>query len=231
MGPLADFGSVAPLPEDRTVEQMLVRELRTSIIEGKLSPGARLPYRQLAEQFSVSVTPIRAALRELAKEGMVEVRPHGGAQVSPLSIEELEELYITRGGLEPWLARLGVERLADGDLELMETLLLQVRQAAHARDREKYLWTAWEYRSVSYRAAKRPRLLEITSILFKRSTRYSFLQIAEDERLDQSLAYTEKFAAACHARDSITAQSVLRQALEWSLSTTLTAYHQRFPSD
>jgi DNA-binding GntR family transcriptional regulator len=209
---------------------MLVRELRTAIIEGKLAPGTRLPYRQLAQQFSVSITPVRSVLRELAKEGLVDVRPHGGAQVAPLSVEELEELYVTRSGLEPWLARLGVEELTERDLNVMEMLLPQVRQAALARDRGAYLWKAWEYRAVSYRAAQRPRLLEITSILFRRSTRYSFLQISEDERLDESLFYTEKFAAACRAQDSITAQSVLREALEWSLSATLAAYHQRFES-
>jgi DNA-binding GntR family transcriptional regulator len=206
---------------------MIVRELRSSIVDGRLAPGARLPYRDVAHQFNVSVTPVRGALRELAKEGMVEIRPHGGAQVSPLSIEELEELYVVRGALEPWLMRLGTGRLTDGDLSEMESRLRAVRDAAQERDRELYLQTAWAYRVVCYEAAQRPRLLEMTTSLFRRSARYSFLQISEEERLDRSMDYTERLSAACRSRDAEAAASTLTEALRWSLSATLAAYRER----
>jgi DNA-binding GntR family transcriptional regulator len=207
---------------------MVVRALRSSILEGKLRPGTRLPYRDLAKRFNVSVTPVRTALRELAKEGMVEVRPHLGVQVAPLSSEELEELYATRAGLEPWLARIGAPSLSDDDLALMEAKLATVRRAVAARDRESYLQAAWECRSICYTAAQRPRLLAVVSTLYVRSTRYNFFTVSEDERLDQSLSFTARFGTACRSRDGFAAQAVLREALDWSLSTTLTAYKQRF---
>jgi DNA-binding GntR family transcriptional regulator len=75
---------------------MLARELRESILSGRLKPGVRLPYRQLAQEFDVSVMPVPMALSELMTERPVVSRPHGGASVATLSIEELEELYSMR---------------------------------------------------------------------------------------------------------------------------------------
>ena len=77
----------------------------------------RLRYRELADRFGVSVTPVRIALKELSSEGLVELRPHAGARVSQLSGEELEEVMLTRASIEPWLALKGAGRLTDADLE------------------------------------------------------------------------------------------------------------------
>ena len=66
----------------RTVEEALVKQLRDAIVTGSLTPGDRLVYRDLARRFGVSVTPVRIALRELSKEGLVEMRAHAGARVS-----------------------------------------------------------------------------------------------------------------------------------------------------
>ena len=76
---------LARVGDERTVEQIVAARLRRSILDGGLAPGARLRYRQLAEQFGVSVTPVRVALKELSSEGLVELRPHAGASVSALS--------------------------------------------------------------------------------------------------------------------------------------------------
>ncbi|WP_423169247.1 GntR family transcriptional regulator, partial [Stenotrophomonas geniculata] len=81
----------------------MIAKLREAIINGSLHPGDRLTYRDLAQRFGVSVTPIRIALRELSNEGLVEMRAHTGTRVSPLSGDELEELFATRIGIEGWL--------------------------------------------------------------------------------------------------------------------------------
>jgi DNA-binding GntR family transcriptional regulator len=207
----------APLGPERTVEQMLVRELRNSILDGRLRPGVRLPYRELARQFTVSVTPVRIALRELSSEGLVEMRPHGGATVAPLSIDELEELFAIRTGVEPWLARLGAERVTAPDMEAMSAHMAEMEAGAAARDRRHYLEAAWAYRSTCYGAAGRPRLLQTASLLFRRSTRYMYLSIADEYRFEQSLASSRRLAEACRARDGRAAGQVVRESLEWSL--------------
>ena len=171
-------GAITPLGH-RTVEEALVEQLRDAIVTGSLTPGDRLVYRDLARRFGVSVTPVRIALRELSKEGLVEMRAHAGARVSLLSLDELEEIFVIRIGIEGWLSQLGAERLTDEGIARMAVLLEDLKQAEQADDREAYLQRSWAFRTCCYEAAGKPRLLERTSALYDLSTRYHFLTIAE----------------------------------------------------
>src|SRR5579871_4158772 len=112
-----------PLGPMRTVEQAVAWKLRRLILDGVLLPGERLRYRDLAERFQVSVTPVRIAIRELSIEGLVELRAHEGARVSPLSLDQLAEVYATRIGIEAWLARRGVANLEPNNFRAMDALL------------------------------------------------------------------------------------------------------------
>ena len=55
------------------------------IKDGRLKPGTRVPEKQLCEQFGISRTPLREALKVLASEGFVELLPNRGARVARLT--------------------------------------------------------------------------------------------------------------------------------------------------
>ena len=226
-------GGVSELPGmahvGRTVEGLVAAALRRSILDGTLAPGMRLRYRELAGRFGVSVTPVRVALKELASEGLVEVRPHAGARVSELSGEELEEAMLTRSSIEPWLAFKGAPLLTDDELAAMSRHLEEVRSVTRSLDREGYLRTSWELRHVVYAAARRPRLMARVSVLYELSRRYHHLNLAEHDRLERSLAYMESFHDACAARDGLAAEHVMREALDWTLAYLVEALEHRSP--
>lgn len=209
--------AIKRLPPDRTVEQLVVRELRKLIIEGRLRPGVRLPLRDLANQFGVSVTPVRIALRVLAQEGLVETQSSGGVSVTSLSSEELEELYATRNGLESWLARQGAPRLSDEQVEAMEGTYASIEASAQARDRMAFVAHALDYRRACYGAAGRPRMLDSLDVLLERSARYSGLTIESDARLTAAFQLASEFRDASVARDGQRAQSAVRATLDASL--------------
>jgi len=220
-----DLGMVTPLGPDRTVEQALARELRRAIIDGRLRPGVRLRYRELAEQFEVSVTPVRIALRELLQEGLVDMRPHEGARVTPLSVEELEEVYAARSGVEGWLARCGAPELTDADMRTMEQRLGGVESAAANGDLDAYLRSAWSHRSVCYQAARRQTLLEKADSLFQRSARYNWLTLRAEGALDEALALAHRMHDACAERDGERAMSIIRSALDETLEVLAGRLH------
>ena len=216
-GDVPDTAVITPLGH-RTVEEALVEQLRQAIVTGSLRPGERLVYRDLARRFAVSVTPVRIALRELSKDGLVEMRAHAGARVSLLSLEELEEIFVTRIGIEGWLSQLGAEKLTDEEIARMAVLLDDLRHAEQSDDREAYLKRSWAFRRCCYEAAGKPRLLERTSALYGLSTRYHFLTIAEVSRFEHSRSIMEQFFAACQQRDGASAKRVMEDALKWTLS-------------
>ena len=74
--------------------------LRAAILSGELEPGSKLIETELAERFGTSRGPIREAIRELAREGLVTELPRRGTLVSTLTAHDLSEVYAVRQALE-----------------------------------------------------------------------------------------------------------------------------------
>ena len=184
---------------------------------GELEPGIRVRYRDLAEQFGVSVTPVRAALRELAHEGLIDARPNSANYVSPLSLDEIEQLYLARMGFESWLAQLGAPRLSSHDLSVMEERLQRFQAAAERSNTECLMDIAWEMRSVCYEAADRPGLLQKAADLYDRSRRYTHRTLLVDFRRQRSTAVAKAFYGACLGHDGELAAETIRGALRGDL--------------
>lgn len=202
----------------RTVEERLGEQLHHEIVTGSLKPGDRLAYRDLARRFGVSVTPVRVALRELSIIGLVELRPHAGARVSALSLDEVEEIYLCRIGIEGWLAQHGALLLNDEGVARMSALLDRLKRSETSDDRRAFLLRSWELRRCCYEAAGKIHLLERASALYDRSTRYQFLSIADDSEIARSRRSMEALYIACQERDGFAARQTVHDALDWTLS-------------
>jgi len=94
-------------------------QLRNEIHRGLLSPGAVISERELAAQYGMSKTPIREAITQICREGLLQRLPGRGYMVTPITIKEIQELYDMRLILE--LA--AIERVfANNSPELFEKL-------------------------------------------------------------------------------------------------------------
>lgn len=98
-----------PLRRASVVDQ-LAAALREQILDGRFAPGAPLREQELAESYGVSRHTLRAALRQLASEGLVNLEPNRGAAVSRLEPEAVTGLYELRTALELEAAHLALER-------------------------------------------------------------------------------------------------------------------------
>ncbi|GAA5116613.1 GntR family transcriptional regulator [Pseudonocardia adelaidensis] len=103
-GPL-DHLTIATQPSP-ALSATVVPAIRQMITTGALPQGAHLREAELATALGMSRGPVREALVELAREGLVVLRRHRGAQVITLTSEDAEEVYTLRRALE----RLAVER-------------------------------------------------------------------------------------------------------------------------
>jgi len=94
--------------------------LENAILAGELPPGYILRQEQLSEQFGVSRTPIREALRQLGALGLVSFASKRGVQVRPLARAELLETFVVRAALEGFAAELARERMTTAHLRRLE---------------------------------------------------------------------------------------------------------------
>src|ERR1041385_9317135 len=91
---------VNALEERRALVDKLAAGLQARVLSGELPSGTRLRQEALAEEFGVSRTPVREALRKLQAGGLVELQPHRGAVVRGLSAREIRDAYEVRAELE-----------------------------------------------------------------------------------------------------------------------------------
>lgn len=104
------YSSIQP---SRLYEQ-IVAQIQNRIIEGKLRPGDKLPpERELAEQFNVSRTAVREAVKALREKGLVEIRPGKGTYISDI-------ISSTSGVVRNSLGVIIAAGLGDGMLDLVQ---------------------------------------------------------------------------------------------------------------
>lgn len=110
----------------RTAQAAVREHLRARILAGELEPGSRLAQSEIARDLSVSITPVREALRDLSMEGLVDVDPFRGAVVHIPTYEELESIFAIRQRLVPLAVELAVVHITADDLDQCERLVKQM---------------------------------------------------------------------------------------------------------
>lgn len=84
----------------KSMVDMVTEIIRDSIIEGKISFNEKVSMRKIAEEMSISRTPIREAIRKLETEGLLELLPRRGFVVKTYKANEIKEIYEIREILE-----------------------------------------------------------------------------------------------------------------------------------
>jgi DNA-binding GntR family transcriptional regulator len=115
-------GKLAAPGRARTAHEYALTSLRSAILDGTLAGGTRLVQTELAEQLSMSTTPVREALRDLSVEGLVVLDPHRGAVVRRLEINEVREIYELRITLEPLMVRRVAATITPAQLDRAQEL-------------------------------------------------------------------------------------------------------------
>jgi DNA-binding GntR family transcriptional regulator len=115
--------------ERRALVDKLASQLHARVLSGELPSGTRLRQEALAEEFGVSRTPVREALRKLQADGLIELQPNRGAVVRGLSPREIRDAYEVRAALEALAARLAAERVTREQLDRLNHAQEEFRAA------------------------------------------------------------------------------------------------------
>ncbi len=122
--------SSKPIQRRRSLHEQTYQALRASILRGELAPGERLVETQLAQQLQVSRTPIREAIRQLQKEGLVTADASGGLCVTMLSTADAVQLYDCRMALEQLSVLGACDHATDAQLGRLEQSVAQAEAAS-----------------------------------------------------------------------------------------------------
>jgi DNA-binding GntR family transcriptional regulator len=111
-----------PVEPSSTAMQRVYEYVRDCILNGTFVAAERLGEANIARELGVSRTPVREALRNLAADGFIELRPHAGAIVRPWNLDELLSSFIIRADIEAQAAAHAAKRIAADEIEELAAL-------------------------------------------------------------------------------------------------------------
>ncbi|MFD2757445.1 GntR family transcriptional regulator [Gulosibacter faecalis] len=138
----------------------LATRLRLAILDGRFMPGDQMPETSLADEFGVSRTPIREALKLLENEGLVEIRPRVGTFVRVPTRREIVEMFQLKEALEGMGAALMARRGEVPQLELLRSNVADSDAALAANDHAAYAKLVHEFHTTIIRGADNTKLIE-----------------------------------------------------------------------
>ena len=205
----------------QTLEAFVADRLREAILRGDFKPSERLDENAIAAQLEVSRTPVRAALRLLAAESLVEVHPHRGTVVCELTPDELEEVYFIRRVLEGSVARLAAPHIDDARLHAMEEVLQELEATTQP---DLWLDLNNRFHHLLYEAASQPRMLSIIEYVRNISAPYIRQFIQSPAHMAASSEQHRRVLAACAQRDAALTQKEIEEHLQAVCESHLVEY-------
>ena len=126
--------SALPLPQ-RALYEDVAELLRQRIFRGELAPGSWIDELKLAEEFGISRTPLREAIKVLATEGLVTMKVRRGAYVTEVSTQDLSDVYHLLSLLESDAAGVVAQRATPAELKELQSLHDELEHASKNRER------------------------------------------------------------------------------------------------
>ena len=204
----------------------LLDRLRRMIISGHFMPGEKIPERSLCEQFAVSRTPLREALKVLAAEGLVQLAPNRGAVVVTLSQAELEECLPITAAIEALTGELACENITDIEIEEIQKLHSVMVSKYNAGDMPGFVDANQQIHETILRASRNSVLKNIYEALFFRIGWRRLILSLPQETITEVLADHEMMLSALKARDGGELSRILRDCFDHVMSGS-----QQFPTE
>jgi DNA-binding GntR family transcriptional regulator len=148
-----------------SLREQVADALRAAVVSGEMKPGQVYSAPTLAAQFGVSATPVREAMLDLAKQGLVEVIPNKGFQVTTVSGGELDQITEIRLLLEPPATATAARNATPADAAALTPLAQAVVDAAGQGDLISYIEADLEFHARLLTLSGNRRLVEIVKDL------------------------------------------------------------------
>jgi DNA-binding GntR family transcriptional regulator len=171
------------------------------IVRGRLPPGEILGEAALCEALGISRTPLREALKHLASEGLVELRPNRSSRVTPIRTGELGELFEAVGGIERIAAELAAARATALELRRLRALHARMERHHGAAALDEYFHLNQQIHRLIVEMAKNSVLRATHDWLLARVERARFLALASRARWDESVQEHRDILTALEAGD------------------------------
>ncbi|TKK84153.1 GntR family transcriptional regulator [Herbidospora galbida] len=186
MGTGAEGLGLPVVGERQSLREQVAQALRDALVAGEMRPGVVYSAPVLAAQFGVSATPVREAMLDLAKEGLVEAVRNKGFRVTEMSDSDLDDITEIRRLIEvPTVARLA-ESGREADFERLRPLAREIVTSAERGDLLTYVNADLRFHVELLSLAGNAHLVEVVRELRGRARLYGLKGLADAGKLVDS---------------------------------------------
>lgn len=148
-----------------TLRERLVAVLRKAVLEATLPPGSRLVETKLADQLGVSRGPLREAIFQLVKEGLLEQVPFRGTVVRSLSVEDIQEIYSFRILLESFAFKIVWDKRTPEYFRMLDSRHRALNYTIYAGDQQQAITREMDLHGLVYEFSKHGSLIESWNLM------------------------------------------------------------------
>jgi len=163
---------------NKSLTSTIFEKIREDILIGKYVSGEKIVEAKLAEEFGVSRTPVREALKQLELDGLVDNIPNRGVLVKGISKQDIDDIFTIRIAIEGIAVKWAIERMEESDLEKMKEIFELMEFYTFKKDLDKIAELNTKFHEVIYNATKSRYLEHVLTDFqfFMKTTRYKSLR-------------------------------------------------------
>lgn len=196
----------------KPLREIIYNKIINDLGSGKIAPGEKLTEGQLAKLFKVSRTPVREALLQLEKKGLIVLHSNSGAVVKKITREEIEEIFDIISVLEGYAVETVVARgIEEGDLSYLKGLFKEMENIQETKNYFQYAEKDEKFHAFFVKNLKNSLLSEIIKDLRNRAF-MSGLTIPF--YINQYLSRHKEIIEAISKRDPDKAGTAMREHLQ-----------------
>ena len=196
---------------NRPLYEDVADRLRDQIFAKQLAPGSWLDEQSLAEQFGISRTPMREAIKALASEGLVTMKMRRGAYVTEVNRSDLEQIFTVLSLLEGEAAKEAALKATEDELNLLDHLHHRLETAAADRDIEQFFEINGKFHELIQQIAGNRWMNGVIDDLRKVLKLHRKDSLTGTGRLQNSLIEHREILRAILKRDDLAAEAAMRK--------------------
>ena len=196
---------------NRPLYEDVADRLRDQIFAKQLAPGSWLDEQSLADQFGISRTPMREAIKALASEGLVTMKMRRGAYVTEVNRSDLEQIFTVLSLLEGQAGKEAALKATEEELNLLDHLHHRLETAAADRDIEQFFEINGKFHELIQQIAGNRWMNGVIDDLRKVLKLHRKDSLTGTGRLQNSLIEHREILRAILKRDDLAAEAAMRK--------------------
>ena len=188
--------------------------LKKRIVHLEYTPGQVLNEADIASEFGLSRTPVRKAFEQLKNTNLLNIIPRYGAQVAPIDFKYIKSLFEVDRELEGFAARLAAERITDGEIRELESIIERIKNYDIEKDYKQMIMEDERFHETIFQSCENPCLVEILYNLHMHTERLWFYVQKDITDINLFLDTMPKIAQALKEKDADKAEQEAKRHVD-----------------